>query len=181
MLSGIGDQAQLRTHGIKTLVHAPEVGQNFQDRRLHGSCIWKPNEHIHDRNSAANAAGFVKSQASFKSSDVELVHIELAREIGDSAAMQDFVNRVVAPGQKLAGQDMDNFVRDGATTHFHQIGTCRMGKDNKAVVDARLRVNSIKNLRIANSSIVPRIASLATMASCVLIGERMVEILTQRG
>jgi choline dehydrogenase len=246
MLSGIGDEAQLRSHGIKTLVNAPQVGQNFQDHLLHGGCIWEPKEHMPHRNSAANAAGFVKSQASFASPDVNLVQIELpyasdvvgkrysppntswalcaglvapksrgevrlksanpadrpivdarflshpddvkalafgielAREIGNSAAMSAFVKREVAPGKKLEGQEMDNFVRDGATTYFHQAGTCRMGKDNQAVVDARLRVNGIKNLRIADSSVMPRIASVATMASCVLIGERMAEILTQR-
>lgn len=245
MLSGIGDEAQLRGHGIKTLVHAPEVGQNFQDHLLHGGCIWEPKEHIPHRNSAANAAGFVKSQASFASPDINLVQIELpyasdvigkryappntswalcaglvapksrgevrlksanpaerpivdarflshpddvkalaygielARDIGNSAAMSAFVKREVAPGQKLTGQDMENFVRDGATTYFHQAGTCRMGKDAKAVVDARLRVNGVKNLRIADSSIMPRIASVATMASCVLIGERMAEILSK--
>lgn len=246
MLSGIGDETQLRAHGIKTLVNAPEVGRNFQDHLLHGGCIWEPKEHIPHRNSAANAAGFVKSQASFQSPDVNLVQIELpyasdvvtkrysppntnwalcaglvapksrgelrlksanpadrpivdarflshpddvkalaygielAREIGNSGAMKDFVKREVAPGQKLTGKDMENFIRDGATTYFHQAGTCRMGKDSKAVVDAKLRVNGVKNLRIADSSIMPRIASVATMAPCVLIGERMAEILTQR-
>jgi choline dehydrogenase len=104
--------------------------------------------------------------------------IELARDIGNSPAMSAFVKREVAPGQTLAGQDMDNFVRDGATTYFHQAGTCRMGKDSKAVVDAQLRVNGVKNLRIADSSIMPRIASVATMATCAMIGERMAEILT---
>jgi choline dehydrogenase len=246
MLSGIGDEAQLRGHGIKTLVHAPQVGQNFQDHLLHGGCLWEPKEHTPHRNSAANASGFVKSQASLATPDVNLVQIEipyasdvvgkrysppntswalcaglvapksrgevrlksaspadrpvldarflshpddvkalaygieLAREIGNSAAMRDFVKREVAPGQKLTGQDMENFVRDGATTYFHQAGTCRMGKDNRAVVDAKLRVNGIKNLRIADSSIMPRIASVATMASCALIGERMAEILAPR-
>jgi choline dehydrogenase len=246
MLSGIGDQAQLKTHGIKTLVHSPQVGQNFQDHILHGGCLWEPKEHMPHRNSAANAAGFVKSQASLASPDVNIVQIEipyasdvlgkryappntawalcaglvapksrgevrlksgnpndrpivdarflshaddvkaliygieLAREIGNSPAMSDFVKREVAPGQKLTGQDMENFVRDGATTYFHQAGTCRMGKDSQAVVDAKLRVNGVKNLRIADSSIMPRIASVATMASCVLIGERMAEILTKR-
>ena len=246
MLSGIGDETQLKRHGLKTLVHAPEVGQNFQDHLLHGGCIWEPKEHIPHRNSAANAAGFVKSQASLASPDVNLVQIELpyasdvvgkryappntswalcaglvapksrgeirlksanpadrpivdarflshpddvralaygiemARDIGNSAAMSAFVKREVAPGQKLAGQDLENFVRDGATTYFHQAGTCRMGKDSKAVVDAKLRVNGVKGLRIADSSIMPRIASVATMATCVLIGERMAEILTQR-
>ncbi len=246
MLSGIGDEAQLKRHGIQTRVHAPEVGQNFQDHLLHGGCIWEPKEHIPHRNSAANAAGFVKSQAGLASPDVNLVQIELpyasdvvgkrfsppntswalcaglvapksrgevrlksanpadrpivdarflshpddvkalaygielAREIGNSPAMSAFVQREVAPGKKLSGQEMENFVRDGATTYFHQAGTCRMGKDNQAVVDAQLRVNGVKNLRIADSSIMPRIASVATMASCVLIGERMAEILTQR-
>jgi choline dehydrogenase len=246
MLSGIGDQAQLKTHGIKTLVHSPQVGQNFQDHILHGGCLWEPKEHMPHRNSAANAAGFVKSQASLTSPDVNIVQIEipyasdvlgkryappntawalcaglvapksrgevrlksgnpndrpivdarflshaddvkaliygieLARDIGNSPAMSDFVKREVAPGQKLSGQDMENFVRDGATTYFHQAGTCRMGKDSQAVVDAKLRVNGVKNLRIADSSIMPRIASVATMASCVLIGERMAEILTKR-
>ncbi len=246
MLSGIGDEKQLRAHGIKTLVHAPEVGQNFQDHLLHGGCIWEPKEFIPHRNSAANASGFVKSRASLDTPDINLVEIELpyasdvvgkryappntcwslcsglvapksrgelrlksanpadrpivdarflshpddvkalaygieiAREIGNSAAMRDFVKREVAPGQKLTGQEMENFVRDGATTYFHQAGTCRMGKDSQAVVDAKLRVNGVKNLRIADSSVMPRIASVATMASCVLIGERMAEILTQR-
>jgi len=245
MLSGIGDKAQLKALGIKTLVNSPEVGRNFQDHLLHGGCIWEPNEHIAHRNSAANASGFVKSRADLASPDVNLVQIELpyasevvakqysppptswalcaglvapksrgvvklrssnpadrpvvdaqflshpddakalaigielAREIGNSSVMRPFVKREVAPGQKLTGAAMDDFVRNGATTYFHQAGTCRMGKDSKAVVDAQLRVNGTKNLRIADSSIMPRIASVATMASCVLIGERMAEILTK--
>lgn len=245
MLSGIGEDAQLRQHGIKTVVNAKEVGKNFQDHLLHGGCIWEPKEHIPHRNSAANAAGFLKSQASLASPDVNLVQIELpyasdvvakqyappptswalcaglvapksrgeiklksanpsdrpivdarflshpddvkalafgievCREIGNSSGMKDFVKREVAPGKALSGKDMDNFVRDGATTYFHQSGTCRMGNDGEAVVDARLRVNGVQGLRIADSSIMPRIASVATMATCALIGERMADILTQ--
>jgi choline dehydrogenase len=54
-----------------------------------------------------------------------------------------------------------------------------MGRDGRAVVDSQLRVNGIQNLRIAESSIMPRIVSVATMATCVLIGERLADILTQ--
>jgi choline dehydrogenase len=75
---------------------------------------------------------------------------------------------------------MEDFVRNGATTYFHESGTCRMGKDAKAVVDGQLRVVGVQNLRIADSSIMPRISAVATMASCVLIGERMAEILTRK-
>ena len=55
-----------------------------------------------------------------------------------------------------------------------------MGKDSKAVVDSKLRVNGVQGLRIADSSIMPRIAGVATMATCVLIGERMADILTAK-
>jgi choline dehydrogenase len=54
-----------------------------------------------------------------------------------------------------------------------------MGKDAEAVVDSKLRVNGVQGLRIADSSIMPRIAGVATMATCALIGERMADILTQ--
>jgi choline dehydrogenase len=246
MLSGIGDQTQLSQHGIKTVVNAKQVGKNFQDHLLHGGCLFEPKEHIPHRNSAANAAGFLKSQASLNSPDVNLVQIEIpyasdvvgkqyappatswalcaglvapksrgeiklrsakvtdrpivdaqflthpddvkalafgievCRDIGNSAAMKDFVKREIAPGKQLVGAEMDDFVRNGATTYFHQAGTCRMGKDQDAVVDAKLRVNGVQGLRIADSSIMPRIASVATMATCALIGERMADILTQR-
>ena len=105
--------------------------------------------------------------------------IEIAREIGNSAALRDFAKREVAPGKKLTGKALEDFVRDGATTYFHQVGTCRMGRDGKAVVDAKLRVNGVQGLRIADASIMPRIPGVATMATCALIGERMAEILTQ--
>jgi len=105
--------------------------------------------------------------------------IEMARQIGNSAPMRPFAKREVIPAKKLTGKAMDNFIRNGATTYFHQAGTCRMGKDTKAVVDAKLRMNGVQNLRIADSSIMPRIVGVATMAACVLIGERMAEILAK--
>jgi choline dehydrogenase len=105
--------------------------------------------------------------------------IEVCRELGNSKAMKPFAKREVAPGKQLDKAEMADFVRDGATTYFHEVGTCRMGKDKGAVVDARLRVNGVRGLRVADASIMPRIASVATMATCVLIGERMAEILDQ--
>ncbi|MBI4940511.1 MAG: GMC family oxidoreductase N-terminal domain-containing protein [Actinobacteria bacterium] len=104
--------------------------------------------------------------------------IAIAREVGASSAMKPFVVREVAPGAALQGEDLANFVRDGATTYFHSSGACRMGKDDKAVVDSELRVNGIHNLRIADSTIMPRIVSVPTMPACVLIGLRMAELLS---
>jgi choline dehydrogenase len=104
--------------------------------------------------------------------------IEIARSVANSDLMKDFVVREVAPGKDLTGADLEKFVRDGATTYFHSAGACRMGKDDKAVVDAQLRVNGVRNLRIADSTIMPRIVAVPTMPACVLIGLRMAELLT---
>lgn len=244
MLSGIGDQAELKKHNIKTVVHAPEVGRNFQDHILHGGCLWESASSPELRNSGAEAAGFMPSSndiqgppdlnlvqielpyasevvarqyappatswalcaglvgpksrghialRSAKAADRPVVHanflshpddvkalatgIEMCREIGNAGPLRKLSKREVAPAKKLTGTEMSDFIRNGATTYFHESGTCRMGKDALAVVDPSLRVNGIRKLRIADSSIMPRIVSVATMATCVLIGERMAEIL----
>lgn len=243
MLSGIGDAEDLRTHDIQVVVDAPEVGANFQDHILHGGCLWEPDEPQAPRNSAANAAGFWKSDSTLASPDLNIVQIEipyasevlakqynppptswalcaglvapksrgrlqlqsanpkdrpildaaflshpddvaalakgieLCRELGSSAAMRPFAKREVMPGRKLSPSKLTEFVRNGATTYFHEVGTCRMGQDSRAVVDPQLRVNGVQNLRVADASIMPRIPAVATMATCVLIGARMAEIL----
>jgi choline dehydrogenase len=103
--------------------------------------------------------------------------IAIARSVAASDAMKPFVVREVAPGATLEGDDLANFVRDGATTYWHSAGACRMGKDDDAVVDSKLRVNGVRNLRIADSTIMPRIVAVPTMPACVLIGLRLAEML----
>ena len=62
--------------------------------------------------------------------------IQIARAAAASSALKPFVVREVAPGRTLKGQELANFVRNGATTYFHSSGACRMGKDDAAVVDS---------------------------------------------
>ena len=64
------------------------------------------------------------------------------------------------------------FVRDAASTYWHQTGTAKMGRDERSVVDGRLQVYGSDNLRIADGSIMPRVTTGNTMAPCVVIGER---------
>ena len=66
MLSGVGDAADLRGHGIQVVVDAPEVGADFQDHILHGGWLWEPDEPQAPRNSAANAAGFWESDSGLR-------------------------------------------------------------------------------------------------------------------
>jgi choline dehydrogenase len=104
--------------------------------------------------------------------------VELCREIGNSAPLRPFVKREVMPGN-LQGAALEDFIRDAATTYYHQTCTAKMGRDAMSVVDNRLKVYGIDKLRIADGSIMPRVTTGNTMAPCVIIGERAAEIIRE--
>jgi choline dehydrogenase len=102
--------------------------------------------------------------------------VEFCREIANSAALRPFVKREVIPGG-MTGKSLESFVRDSVVTYWHQTCTAKMGRDSMSVVDGKLKVYGIDNLRIADGSIMPRITTGNTMAPCVVIGERAAEML----
>lgn len=105
-----------------------------------------------------------------------MVCVELCREIGNSVPLRPFTKREVLPGN-LKGAALENFIRDAASTYWHQTCTAKMGGDAMSVVDANLNVYGIENLRVADGSIMPRITTGNTMAPCVVIGERAAEVI----
>jgi choline dehydrogenase len=97
--------------------------------------------------------------------------VELAREIGNAQALRGFAKREVMP-TALTATAMDDFIRNGVTTIWHQSCTAKMGQDNMSVVDSRLKVYGIDRLRIADASVMPRVPLANTMAPSVIIGEQ---------
>ena len=74
----------------------------------------------------------------------------------------------------------EEYIRRYATTLYHPVGTCRIGRaTSNGVVDPRLRVFGVRNLRVADASIQPEIVSGNTNASCIVIGERAAEIIME--
>jgi choline dehydrogenase-like flavoprotein len=63
------------------------------------------------------------------------------------------------------------------TTAYHPVGTCRMGTDERAVVDPELRVRGIDRLRVADASVMPNVIGGNTNAPCMMIGERCAELM----
>jgi choline dehydrogenase len=102
--------------------------------------------------------------------------VDLCREIANSGPLSPFVSREAIPGN-LKGPDLEDFVREAATSYWHSCGTAKMGRDSVSVVDSALRVYGTENLRVADASIIPRITTGNTMAPCVIIGERAAQIL----
>jgi choline dehydrogenase len=100
-----------------------------------------------------------------------LAAVELSREIGAARAFREFRRREVMPGPRSRAE-MAAWIRQATTCFFHPTSSCRMGVDERAVVDPRLRVHGLAGLRVADASIMPEITSGPTNAPAILIGEQ---------
>jgi choline dehydrogenase len=99
--------------------------------------------------------------------------VRIARAIMTASAMAPFQVSEVAPGADRATDDeILDWVKKAAETTYHPVGTCKMGSDPMAVVDAELRVHGIAGLRVADASIMPTLTSGNTNAPSIMIGEK---------
>ena len=106
--------------------------------------------------------------------------IRLTRRIVDSAALQAFTPQEYLPGKELqTEQQLYEAAARIGTTIFHPVGTCRMGQDAEAVVDAQLCVHGVAGLRVADASIMPSIVSGNTCSPTLMIGEKAAQLILQ--
>ncbi|KIN71618.1 choline dehydrogenase [Sulfitobacter guttiformis] len=104
--------------------------------------------------------------------------IRLTREIFAQDAFKPFVKHEIQPGADVQTDDeIDAFVREHAESAYHPCGTCKMGSkdDVDAVVDAQGRVIGVEGLRVADSSIFPRITNGNLNAPSIMVGEKMAD------
>lgn len=114
--------------------------------------------------------------------DTIVAGIRIARQISRHEPLAASITEEHAPGQDVADDDYDgllNWARKTATTIYHPTGTCKMGSDEKAVVDDRLRVHGIERLRVADCSIMPQIVSGNTNAPAIMIGEKASDMILE--
>jgi len=106
--------------------------------------------------------------------------IKITREILSQKAFDPFRGEEYAPGRDVCSdQDIDAFVRQNAESVYHPVGTCKMGSDDQAVVDDRLRVRGIDNLRVVDASIMPTIPTGNTNAPTIMIAEKAADFIIQ--
>ena len=110
-------------------------------------------------------------------SDVDslVASVRQCRELGRTQALADWGPEEVYPGPDVSDGDADleRYVRETAVTYHHQVGTCKMGLDDMAVVDPRtFEVHGLAGVRIADASIMPLVPTGNTNAPTIMIAER---------
>lgn len=99
--------------------------------------------------------------------------LKICRELADTEPLKDYVAAEISPGPECAtDEDFVAHCRQSGLSLLHAVGTCRMGGDDAAVVDPRLRVRGVGGLRIIDASIMPTIVSGNTNAATIMIGEK---------
>ena len=101
--------------------------------------------------------------------------IRLTREIFSQAAFDPFRGEEISPGKAVqSNEELDNFIRNHVESAFHPCGTCRMGRadDIGSVVDPECRVIGVEGLRVADSSIFPRVTNGNLNGPSIMTGEK---------
>jgi choline dehydrogenase len=99
--------------------------------------------------------------------------IRVTRNIVSMPSLAQYRPQEFRPGLQIQGdEELAKAAGDIATTIFHPVGTCKMGTDEQAVVDPRLRVHGLQGLRVADASIMPTITSGNTNSPTLMIAEK---------
>ena len=104
--------------------------------------------------------------------------MELIREAMHDKSIAGDVDLELSPGRDFPDRAaLAKEVPNRATSVYHAVGTCRMGMDERAVVDPALRVLGVDGLRVADASVMPAITGGNTNAPAMMIGEHCASLM----
>jgi len=106
--------------------------------------------------------------------------IKLARRIAEQPALKPHIKAELSPGSAAATDAaILEYARQVAHSAYHAAGSCRMGVDDLAVVDARLRVRGLQGLRVVDTSVLPTMVSGNTNAPTIMIAEKAADMIIE--
>jgi choline dehydrogenase len=106
--------------------------------------------------------------------------IRICLDIASAPSLAREITDLVQPEGPLSDDTVERSLREFAQTLYHPVGTCRMGADANAVVDAHLLVRGVDRLRVVDASVIPRITHGHTHAPTVLVAERAADLIRAR-
>ncbi|ANN67509.1 GMC family oxidoreductase [Bordetella bronchialis] len=106
--------------------------------------------------------------------------MRIARRIVRQPALRRYVAQETSPGEQVESYDeWLDFARWNGQTIYHPVGTCRMGSDDGAVTDPRLRVRGIAGLRVVDASVMPSMVSGNTQAAVMMVAEKAADMILE--
>ena len=112
--------------------------------------------------------------------DTLVAGVRACRRIVEAKAMDALRGAEVSPGPAVQSDDeILDYIRNNAQTAYHPVGTCKMGTDDMAVVDPRLKVRGMEGLRVADGSIMPTLMSGNTNGPIIMIGEKASDMILE--
>lgn len=103
---------------------------------------------------------------------------KLMRSVGNSQALATWRDKEIIPGPDVnTDEKIKKWILENSWSYSHVSGTCKMGTDSDAVVDANLKVKGVNGLRIADTSIMPKITSGHTQGPAFMIGDKAAELI----
>ncbi|MFD6330703.1 GMC family oxidoreductase [Streptomyces niveus] len=118
-----------------------------------------------------------------ESEDVDrmVAALRMARDIARADSLSAWRDEETLPGREaVTDEECGAYIRRTAGTYFHPVGTCRIGTDDEAVVDAGLRVHGVDGLSVADASVMPSVVSANTNAAVLGIAERAAHLIATR-
>lgn len=105
----------------------------------------------------------------------------LALELVAQAPLQRYTKALMLPSAGASDDELAHHLRRRVETVYHPSGTCKMGNDEAAVVDANLRVRGVAGLRVMDCSIMPEVISGNTNAAVIMIAEKGADLVLAEG
>lgn len=146
-------------------------------------CVLRPKSRGQVRLRSGNASEPIRFNTGFLSHPDDLALLlagmKAARAILRQPALREVIAEELAPGKAddLGDEQIVDHIIRHAKTVYHPCGTCRMGTDEQAVIDPRLRVRGVPRLRICDASIMPRLTSGNTNAPVIMIADRCADFI----
>ena len=160
----------------------PGVRPAWQDAFICRPILLRPKSRGAIRLRSANPSDWPRIQQNFLSDERDLpvlrAGLKLLREVAAQPALQPFCGREIGPGDaSKSDAELGAYIRQNGATAHHPCGTCRMGSDGDAVVDAELRVNGVQGLRIADASVMPDLVGGNINAAVIMIAEKAADMI----
>src|SRR6266478_354953 len=112
-----------------------------------------------------------------RDAEIMLKGVKLVRRIVQAPALAKYRDKDLFAAGITSDGALMNHIRDKADTIYHSVGTCKMGVDDTAVVDPKLRVRGLQGLRIVDASVMPTLVGGNTNAPTIMIAEKAADLI----